>query len=524
MTDMKKLKMHTPDLTASNIAKIAALFPHCVVEVHNEAGQTTRRIDFELLKQELCAEVIEGTQERYQLTWPGKREALVAANTPIAKSLRPIVEESVNFDTTQNLFIEGDNLDALKLLQESYLGKVKMIYIDPPYNTGKDFIYRDNFSETVQSHLERSGQVNEEGRLVANKDSNGRFHSDWLSMMLPRLKLARNLLRDDGVIFISIDDNEVHNLRKICDEIFGESNFVADFIRKTKSTTNDAKTGVNIQHENCICYAKNIAGISLLGGKKNTKNYKNPDNDPNGAWMSGDPSAKSGSPDTGYFPVVNPHTGKIDYPPKGRYWIFSENTMPKHIEYGTICFKKKHKKNERGFIYKRYLKDLKSQLRTSDSLGFVDNKFMNQVATKEASELDFTDYFSNPKPLGQITQLVEVATSQDSIILDFFAGSATTAHAVMQLNKEDGGKRRFILVQLPEECDEKSAAYKAGYATIAEIAKERIRRAGTKIANQQSTINNQQSTINKMIHKIMAFVCSKSIARICVMSRITQTA
>jgi len=488
---MDKLNLQTQDLTQSAVVKIREHFPHCVTEIKDAQGGLKLAVDFDLLKQELSSDLVEGRQERYEINWPGKRAALLAATAPIFKTLRPARDESVAFDCTQNLFIEGDNLDALKLLRETYREKVKMIYIDPPYNTGKDFIYRDNFTSSRQDYAQNSGERDEEGyRFVSNFESNGRYHSDWLSMIYPRLKLAKELLRDDGVIFISIDDHEVHNLRKICDEIFGEENFVADFIRKTKSTTNDAKTGVNIQHENCICYAKNIAEISLLGGAKDTSKYKNPDNDPNGVWISDNPSAKSGSPDTGRFPVVNPYTGKIDYPPEGAYWRFSQKTMPKHIEYGTISFKKSHKEDERGFIYKRYLKDLKTQLRTFDTLGFVDNKFMNQVATKQASALDFTDYFSNPKPLEQLKRLVEVATSQDSIILDFFAGSATTAHAVMQMNRQDGGKRRFIMVQWPEKCDEKSEAFKAGYKNIAEIAKERIRRAGAKIA--QSTIRGQK--------------------------------
>jgi len=475
-----------------NFKLIKQFFPSCITETLDKDGNIVEAIDFEKLKDELSENIADQTDERYQLTWPGKREVNLKLRRKSEKTLRPLPKESINFNDTKNLFIEGDNLEALKLLQETYLNKIKLIYIDPPYNTGKDFIYKDRFAQDKDEYLEESGFVDEEGNyLVENRETNGRYHSDWLSMMYPRLKIARNLLKEDGVIFISIDDHEVHNLRKICDEIFGSGNFVADFIRKTKSTTNDAKTGVNIQHENCICYAKNKDNILLLGGKKDTKLYKNPDNDPNGAWTSDNPSAKTGKTETGWFPVTNPHTGKIDYPPVGRFWLFSKNTMQKHIDYGTICFKKKHKDNERGFIYKRYLKDLKTQQKTFDTLGFVSNEFMNQVATKEAIGLGFVEYFNNPKPLSQIQQIVNVATKPDSktpdLILDFFAGSGTTAHAVMQQNAEDRGNRRFILVQLDEKCNEKSEAYKAGYQNIAQISRERIKRAATQIKEKLQT-------------------------------------
>lgn len=357
-----------------------------------------------------------------------------------------------------------------------------MIYIDPPYNTGSDFVYNDDFKQSTDEYLDDSGQFDEDGnRLEKNLESNGRFHTDWLNMIYPRLKLARNLLSDDGVIFISMDDNEYVNLKKVCDEIFGEKNFIFDLIRKTKSTTNDAKTGVNIQHENCLVYAKLYDSVNLLGGEKKLDRYSNPDNDPNGDWISDNPSAKSGNMETGFFPVVNPYTGKADYPPKGRFWIFSKNTMQKHIDYGTITFKKEYKDDERGFIYKRYKKDLKTTKETMDSLEFSDNKYMNQRATKELLSLNLVEFFSYPKGVDFIKKMVLHGSDKDSTILDFFSGSATTAHAVMELNAEDGGNRKFIMVQLPEETDEKSEAYKAGYKNICEIGKERIRRAGKKI-------------------------------------------
>lgn len=437
---MDKLKMSSVNKINENIEKISNLFPNCLTERIDINGKIKLAIDFDILKQELFSDVVEGSEERYQFTWPDKKKSVLLSNAPIAKTLRPCKEESKNFDTTENIYIEGDNLDVLKLLQETYLNKIKMIYIDPPYNTGNDFIYKDDFSQNVQDYLQNSGQFDENGnRLFKNMETNGRFHTDWLNMIYPRLKLAKDLLRDDGVIFISIDDNEQANLKKICDEIFGESNFVADFIRKTKSTTNDAKIGLNYQHEFLLCYAKNKENINLLGGQKDLSKYKNPDNDPNGAWVSGDPSAKSGKMETGYFAVKNPYTDKEDYPPEGLFWRFSKNTIQKHIDEGRIFFKKEHKENERGFIYKRYLKELKTELRTFDSLKFSTNEYMNQNATKELLNLGLAEYFKYPKGVDFIKKIIlhVIDINPNDIILDFFSGSATTAHAVMQLNAEN---------------------------------------------------------------------------------------
>ena len=413
--------------------------------------------------------------------------------SPTSRTLVPCKEESADFDGTQNVFIEAENLEALKILQKSYAGSVKMIYIDPPYNTGSDsFIYPDKFSESREEYARRVGDTDGAGYLKRDgvfqgvwrkngKDS-GHYHSNWLNMMLPRLHLAKTLLRDDGVIFISIDDNEQAQLKLLCDEVFGAENFVIDTIRKTKSTTNDAKTGINIQHENCLVYAKNKNNINLLGREKDLGRYSNPDNDPNGAWISDNPS-KSGYAEIQQYPITNPYTGKIDYPPEGRSWIPTKNTLQKHIDEGRICFKKSHKPDERGFIYKRYLKDLKTTRKTFDSLLFADNEYMNQNATKLLKEIGLVEYFTFPKGVSFIQKIIEHSTEQNSIVLDFFCGSGTTAHAVMQLNAEDGGSRRFICVQLPEETDEKSEARKAGFNTIAEIAKERIRRAGRQISD-----------------------------------------
>jgi len=481
---MEKMKLHTPNFTDENIAKIAELFPNCVTEAQEDDGAEPKQaIDFDLLKQELSRHIVDGPKERYRLDWPGKKESLLTANAPIAKTLRPCREESVDFDTTENLFIEGDNLDALKLLQESYLGKVKMIYIDPPYNTGKDFIYADNFAESTEEYLLESGQKDEEGnRLVANTDSNGRFHSDWLSMMYSRLKLARTLLKDDGVIFISIDDNEVHNLRKICDEIFGTENCLSVFNWKRRSGSNDAINNISIDHEYIVCYSKTPLTL-LAGEKKDSSRYKNPDNDPRGPWARDNLTCgktASERPNL-YYPITDPKTNISYECNQTHVWRFEKPKMMDLIKSGKVIFP--NNKNGKP-TYKRHLSELRSDTKPISS---ILNTVLNSNATKEVRNLLGGQYFDYPKSTNLLKQLIFQATSTNDIILDFFAGSATTAHAVMQLNAEDGGKRKFIMVQLPEECDEKSEAFKAGYKTIAEISKERIRRAGKKIKEENAT-------------------------------------
>lgn len=479
-----KLKMHSPDLTEDNIAKIAVLFPNCISESRDERGRLKQVVDFDLLRQELSDVIVEGEQERYRLDWVGKKEAILAANAPIAKTLRPCREESVNFDTTENLFIEGDNLDALKLLQENYLGKVKMIYIDPPYNTGKDFIYNDDFAESSKEFFTRSQQFDEEGnRLIANTESNGRFHSDWLSMMYSRLKLARNLLVDDGTICISIDENEVHNMRRICDEIFGEGNFISQAgWQKVYSPKNQAKLLSN-DYEFVLMYAKSISSfqIGLLPRTEEmNKRYKNPDNDPRGAWKSGDLVA-SGERTGGRYIVTNPITGQEFNVPKGKHWAFSEKTMKELLADNRIFF---GIKNDSFPSSKQFLTEVK-QGRVASSFFSYQDYGHTDGAKKEFIQLfgqQGRTIFETLKPTKLIQNLTRiVSVKHNDVILDFFAGSATTAHAVMQLNAEDGGNRRFIMVQLPEATDEKSEAFKAGYPTIAEISKERIRRAAAKI-------------------------------------------
>ena len=458
---MKNLQMKTKDIINNNLTKLEEIFPNCI---------SNGKIDFELLKQELSDSLIEGGKEKYQLTWPGKKDAILKANINTTLTLRPQKDKSYNFSDANNIYIEGDNLEALKILQESYLNKIDCIYIDPPYNTGSDLIYNDKFISNDE--LEKSGQIDEYGnRLITNLSSNGRYHSDWLSMMYPRLKLARNLLTQDGIIFISIDENEYANLKKICDEIFGEQNFIGDIIRKTKSMTNDSGFGFNNQHEYLIVYCKDNKNVNIVGDQKDFSNYKNPDNDPNGDWSSGDPSAKSGGSST-FFPIKNPYTQKEDYPPEGRYWAFSQSTLEDYIKTGRIKFKENYSEKERGFIFKRYKKDLKTSVLPLDSLFGVNNEYMNQAATKELSSLMDRNVFSYPKPVSFIKKLISSINKKDAIILDFFSGSATTAQAVIELNAEDNGNRKYIMIQIPEPINDKE--------TICDIGQERIKLVSNK--------------------------------------------
>lgn len=481
---MEHLNMQSMDKVAANVAKIMELFPNCVTERINAEGKLEHAIDFDMLKQELSDYVVDGLQERYQFTWPDKRKAILAANAPINKTLRPCREESVDFDNTENLYIEGDNLEVLKLLQETYLGKVKMIYIDPPYNTGKDFIYNDDFKQSTEEYIENSGQFDGEGnRFVANTESNGRFHTNWLNMIYPRLKLAKDLLSDDGVIFISIDDNEVENLRKICDEIFGENNFLAQVIwERAFSPKNDAKF-FSVSHDYVLIYARSIEVFSiglLPRSAESDARYKNPDNDPHGPWTSDNMTVKSYSANYDY-PIRTPN-GTIYYPPAGRCWFTSKERMQKLIENGAVWFG-----NNGGNMprIKRYLSDVQQGMTPITIWKYLDVGH-NQEARQELKKLfDEKAYFDGPKPIRLLNRILTIANvKKDDFILDFFSGSATTAHAVMQLNAEDGGKRKFIMVQLQEECAENSEAYKAGYKNICEIGKERIRRAGKKIKEE----------------------------------------
>ncbi len=494
MTD--KLDMTSPDLVSQNIEKIAALFPNCVTESANGLA-----IDFDQLKQELSKDIVDGNKERYRLEWPGKREAIVTANLPINKTLRPAREESVDFDNTQNLYIEGDNLEVLKLLQESYLGKIKMIYIDPPYNTGKDFVYKDNFTQDSDEYQEEAGLKDEyNNRLVANPDTSGRYHSDWLTMMYPRLKLARNLLTDDGVIFISIDDNEVHNLRKICDEVFGEGNFVANLIwHKKYGAANDAKYFSDV-HDHILVLSKNKElwrpNMFERPDELNAK-YKNSDNDPKGEWIATNMSVKTYSKNNDY--VVTGPTGLEFSPPPSRAWVISKGKYEEMLKEGRITFGKDG--TSRPYL-KTYLSEVQNGIVPTTIWSYNDAGH-NIGAKSEIRDLfsETTVPFDTPKPTKLLNRIINVAESKDKsdIILDFFSGSATTAHSVMQLNAEDDGNRKFIMVQVPERTDEKSEAFKAGYDTICEIGKERIRRAGNSIIeNQKALIKQKQEELQKI--------------------------
>ncbi|MFR2029595.1 MAG: site-specific DNA-methyltransferase [Christensenellales bacterium] len=501
---MRKPKFETPDLTSENIEKIAALFPNCITEMLDEEHSTPekkvykRAVNFEMLKQMLSPDVVDG-DEAYEFTWVGKKAAIVEANKPIRKTLRPCVAESKDWDATENLYIEGDNLEVLKLLQESYLGKVKMIYIDPPYNTGNDFIYADDFKMESEEWKVESGEWSEEGdRLFKNTDTNGRFHSDWCSMIYSRLMLARNLLTDDGVIFISISDAEVDNLKKICDEVMGAKNYLGDIIwNSTKSVTNTAL--ISVSHTYNLVYFRNIEYFVNHRNEfrlpEKGEGFSNPDNDPRGEWKA-DPFQVGGWRPNQQYDIVNPKTGVVYKPNPGCSWKndyvnFQRLLKDNRIVFGSTGEAGPQRKRfiweaqERGMVAKTIWDDVETTTNGTQLL----KKLFGQAGI-----------FDNPKPVEFVKKLLQLGTHETAIVLDFFSGSATTAHAVMQLNAEDGGHRKFIMVQLPEKCDEKSEAYKAGYKNICEIGKERIRRAGEKILKEQ--LANDNSTLNSPNSKL----------------------
>ena len=479
---MNHLKFETPDLTAQNIEKIAALFPATITEMRGEDGQIKKGINFEVLKQLLSRDVVDG-DECYEFTWVGKKAAMAEAARPITKTLRPVKEDSRDWGTTQNLYIEGDNLEVLKILQESYLGKVKMIYIDPPYNTGHDFIYNDHFEMDKQEYDQQIGLFDEEGnkQFAENSESNPRFHSDWCSMMYPRLMLARNMLADDGVIFISIDDNEQGNLKKVCDDVFGTSNFINTIIWEKRYSPQNAVQWFSENHDFVLVYAKHkeLWNPQLLERTEEMNSrYKNIDNDPRGPWKPVDSTAQGGHGTQNQFYTLTAPNGKQHTPPSGRCWLYTEPVMKQMIADNRIWF------GEDGNnvpAIKRFLSEVKQGV-ACQTIWKYDDVGHSQEGKKELKAL-FPEGvpFDTPKPIRLLKRMVKLAGKDDFTVLDFFSGSATTAHAVMQLNAEDGGCRKFIMVQLPEPCDEKSEAFKAGYQNICEIGKERIRRAGDKI-------------------------------------------
>lgn len=482
---MTKLKMRTQNKADENYKKLSELFPNAVTETIDETtGEVVRAIDKDVLMQEINTHVVDGKEERYQFTWPDKKKSVLLANSPIAETLRPCREESVDFDNTENLYIEGDNLDVLKLLQETYLGKVKMIYIDPPYNTGNDFVYNDDFSESIDDFLDRSGQFDDDGnRLFHNTESNGRFHTDWLNMIYPRLKIARNLLSDDGVIFISIDDNEQENLKKICDEIFGSQNFVAQVIWERAFSPINLMKHFSPSHDYILCYTKNIE-LAICNGiprsEEANDRYSNPDNDPRGVWSSSDISVGPAVQENVY-PITTP-SGRVVEPPAGRSWRLSKNAFLERLHDNRIWFGPDGNGVPR---IKRFLSELKKSGITPMTIWKHTEVDHSQGATQKLAKLfDGKKFFDYPKSVELIKRCLQLYSDSDCYIIDFFSGSATTAHAVMQLNAEDGGHRKFIMVQLPEKTDEKSEAFKAGYKNICEIGKERIRRAGKKIKEE----------------------------------------
>ncbi|WP_202980084.1 site-specific DNA-methyltransferase [Catenibacterium mitsuokai] len=468
--------------------QIGELFPNCITETIDENGKPKKAINFDMLKQMLSDNVLEG-DEAYEFTWVGKKAAIVESNKPIRKTLRPCKEESVDWDNTENLYIEGDNLEVLKLLQESYLNKVKMIYIDPPYNTGNDFIYRDDFAKSENEYLEEKGIYDLDGnKMYKNTDTNGRFHSDWCSMMYSRLMLARNLLTKDGVIFISLDDGEFDNLRKICNEVFGEKNFLECLIWKKRATPpNDRNIGRI--HEFVLCYAKELENVSLgllPRDEKSISRYSNPDNDSRGPWVASDLSAngKGGRiVQSCIYPIVNPQNGKEYFPSEGRCWLFNKEKMDAWIAEGRVSFRE----NTGAPFLKRYL----SEVRQGLTLPTIMTEFgYSQTSAAEGDKLfGIKGVFEYAKPTTLINPLIRVgAPNDDDIIMDFFSGSSTTAHAVFQLNAELGSKKKFIMVQIPEKCNESSAAYKAGYRTICELARDRIKKAGIQIQNEKTDL------------------------------------
>lgn len=488
---MDKMKMHTPDLADENFRRLAALFPNAVTETINENGEVVRAVDADVLRQEISAAVVEGAQERYQFTWPDKKKSVVLANQPITKTLRLDRAKSAGRDgtpgsiDTENIYIEGDNLDALKILLETYLGKVKMIYIDPPYNTGNDFIYEDDFSQETGEYLGNSGQYDEEGkRLVQNLESNGHFHTEWLNMLYPRLRLAKDLLSDEGVIFISVDENEIQNMRKICDEIFGTVNFISQLgWQKVYSPKNQARYFSN-DYEFILCYCKNISCFTLnMLPRTDAMNarYKNPDNDPRGPWKPGD-CVGSGVRSQGYYDVVSPISGKVFNVPQGKHWVYARENMEKMIADNRIWFGK----DGNSFpAVKQFLSDVAGR-RPSNLLLYEDYGHTD-MAKKDLIKL-FQDLekvpFDTHKPVKLIKMLSILGSNENDIILDFFSGSATTAQSIMELNAESNTHRKFILIQVDEAIDDNPGAINIGLKTISDVGEERIRRAGKKIKEE----------------------------------------
>lgn len=484
---MDKLKMQTANKADENFKKLAEMFPNAVTETIDENGEVVRAIDKDVLMQEISCEVVDGNEERYQFTWPDKKKSVLLANAPINKTLRPCREESVAFDNTENLYIEGDNLEVLKLLQETYLGKIKLIYIDPPYNTGNDsFVYDDSFSVSEDEFSEKSNQRDEQGNILfdirTNNENNGKFHTDWLNMMYSRIKISKDLLSDDGVLVMSISDAEFHNLKKITDEIFGDTNYCGDIIwNSTKSVTNTAL--ISVSHTYNLVYFKNmnhfIENRSEFRLPDNGDGFENPDNDPRGPWKA-DPFQVGGWRPNQQYEITNPNTGVVYKPNEGCSWKNDYKKFQELMADNRIVF---GKTGDGGPQRKRFIWEAQERGKVAKTL-WDDVETTTNGTQLVKKMFDGVSLFDNPKPVGFLERIIELGANRDALILDFFSGSATTAHATMKVNAEDGGKRKFIMVQLPENTDEKSQARKVGYLTIPEIGKERIRRAAKMIAEE----------------------------------------
>ena len=517
---MEKLNIITAEMAEKNIEMLGQMFPNCLTEKNNDEGKIVKAIDFDKLRQELADSVVEGPEERYQFTWPDKRNAIRLANAPTTKTLRPCREESVDFDNTQNLYIEGDNLDVLKILRENYLGKVKMIYIDPPYNTGNDFVYNDNFSQTSSEYIAESGQFDSDGnRLVLNTESNGRFHTDWLNMIYPRLKVAKDLLSDDGVIFISIDDNEVENLKKVCDEIYGSINFISQICLVNNIAGRSDSKHIAKAHEYILIYQKSDEFIScgMPLSDEQLSEYKFEDNRGKyrlqGLRKRGSGARREDRPNMFYPIYYNETTKEISSIPisdctciipklsdntEGR-WRWGKETFENNID--RIEIRLVSGRDEYDVFERVYLNNY-GDIKTTKMKSFLlEASYTSDNATSNFRGVMEPKVFDSPKSVSLIKDIVRFSNSDGAIILDFFSGSATTAHATMQLNAEDGGNRRFIMVQLPELTDEKSEAYKARYKNICEIGKERIRRAGKKV-KEEAGIHAQNLDIGFRVLKL----------------------
>ena len=489
-----KLNMQTSNIADDSVEKLGLLFPECITEITDNEGKLKKTIDFEILQEILNDNVInnnggKSSKECYQFTWPDKSKARAIVNQPINATLRPCREESVNFDTTENLYIEGDNLDVLKLLRETYYGKVKVIYIDPPYNTGNDFVYEDDFSQNAETYKANSGQYDDQGnRLQKNQESNGRFHTDWLNMIYPRLKIARDLLSDDGVIFVSIDDHEQAQLKAIMNELYGMQNFIAQVVWERAYSPINLMKHFSPSHDYILCYAKNIDNAVCNGIPRSAEandRYANPDNDSRGVWTSSDISVGPAI-ESNVYPITTP-SGRIVTPPEGRSWSMTKKVLLEKVSDNRIWFGSDGNGVPR---IKRFLSELKKSGITPMTYWTYSEVGHSQDATQSLMEIfDGKKLFDYPKPVKLIERCLQLYSDSESLVLDFFSGSATTAQAVMQLNAEDSGKRKFIMVQLPEACEVNSEAYKAGYRNICEIGKERIRRAGKRILEEQQNQN-----------------------------------